>query len=502
MRGHSVSIYCRGRGKLRRELVWGEAVVLRFCVGVFLSVLVCAAAAPFTAAQVLVPDDISIDRIDDVPLAPAPLGEEALPVPSPPQIQQPEAEGPPKPIPLPPVDVPAADTRLTLSEAEALAEAFHPALREAASRVRAAQGNWVQVGLRPNPEIGYSGEEINDGGTAGKQGGFVRKEFVTAGKLGLSRAVASRDVAAAEQRVETARLQILTTVRVFYFDVLAAQRSLELARQLSGIANESVHASELRLRAMDIPRVSLLQSQIERESTALLEQRAAQRHTAAWRRLAAVIGVTDTQPAEMDDAFARPLPELQWDSTRERVLAESPELAELRFEVDRARAALCRASAGRVPNITAMAGVQLDNTTNDTIANVEVSMPLPVFDRNQGAIAQASGELAAAQAALQEGELALEERLAVAMRDYATARQQAATYAERVLPVAKESLDITNAGYQEGELDYLAVLSVQQTYAQANLAYLQNLETAWKKWAEIEGLLVGTLNDRSVDESE
>jgi cobalt-zinc-cadmium efflux system outer membrane protein len=467
------------------------------------SVFSCAIVAP-AAAQVLVPDDISIDRIEEESVAQPAMDEELLPAPSPSTLEQ-LRSGPPAcltPIPLPPVETPAVDAKLTLAEAESLAETFHPALREAASRVRAAQGNWVQVGLRPNPEIGYSGEEINDDGTAGKQGGFVRKEFVTAGKLGLSRAVASREVAAAEQRVETARQQVLTTVRVFYFDMLAAERSLDLARQLSSIANASVQVSEARLKAMDIPRVSLLQSQIERESTALLEQRATERHAAAWRRLAAVIGVTDQVPAEMEDAFAQPLPDLNWETTRERLMAESPELAELRFEVDRARAALCRASAGRVPNVTAMAGVQLDNTTNDTIANVEVSLPLPVFDRNQGAIAQASGELAAAQAALQEGELALEERLAVAMRDYSTARQQAITYAERVLPVAKESLDITNSGYQEGELDYLEVLSVQRTYAQANLSYLQDLETAWKKWAEIEGLLVGTLNDRPMDELE
>ena len=60
-----------------------------------------------------------------------------------------------------------------------------------------------------------------------------------------------------------------------------------------------------------------------------------------------------------------------------------------------------------------------------------------------------------------------------------------------MLPVARESLDIINTGYQEGELDYLAVLSVQQTYAEKNLSYLQDLETAWKRWAEIDGLLVG-----------
>jgi cobalt-zinc-cadmium efflux system outer membrane protein len=123
-------------------------------------------------------------------------------------------------------------------------------------------------------------------------------------------------------------------------------------------------------------------------------------------------------------------------------------------------------------------------------------MPLPVFDRNQGAIAEAWGELTAAQAALQAGEIALEERAATVMRDYTTARERAMKYDKNVLPIARRSLDMMNAGYREGELDYLAVLTAQQTYADKNLAYLQDLETAWKKWAEIDGLLVGPLPER------
>jgi hypothetical protein len=53
---------------------------------------------------------------------------------------------------------------------------------------------------------------------------------------------------------------------------------------------------------------------------------------------------------------------------------------------------------------------------------------------------------------------------------------------------------MTSQGYQQGGLEYLQLLSVQQMYAQANVAYLRDLETAWKKWAEIEGLLVGTVS--------
>jgi cobalt-zinc-cadmium efflux system outer membrane protein len=176
-------------------------------------------------------------------------------------------------------------------------------------------------------------------------------------------------------------------------------------------------------------------------------------------------------------------------------VSSSPELAELQFAVERAQLAVERASAGRVPNVSLQAGAAFDNATDDTIANVQVSVPLPVFNRNQGAIAQACGELAAARAALQARELLLTQRLAAALRDYETARQRVVRYAETILPTARETLGMTNQGYQQGELEYLQMLSVQQMYAQTNVAYLQALETAWKKWAEIEGMLVGTMAD-------
>jgi cobalt-zinc-cadmium efflux system outer membrane protein len=126
-------------------------------------------------------------------------------------------------------------------------------------------------------------------------------------------------------------------------------------------------------------------------------------------------------------------------------------------------------------------------------------MPIPVYDRNQGAVAQACGELAAAQAALEARELAIQERLTLAMRDYKTARERVAKYREKILPAAEETLTLINTGYQQGELEYTQVLSVQQTYATKNLSYLQDLETAWQQWAEIDGYLLGDVTPISVD---
>jgi cobalt-zinc-cadmium efflux system outer membrane protein len=294
--------------------------------------------------------------------------------------------------------------------------------------------------------------------------------------------------------MQQARLQVITTVRLAYYEALTAERAVTLARQLTEIAGESLRVSDQRLKALDIPRSSLLQSQIESESATLLEQQAEQRREAALRRLASVIGREDESPALLEDVLVRPLPEMDWAATRSRLMSESPELAALQFAVERAKYAVERAAAGRVPNLNLETGVQYDNAAKDTIANVRLSMPLQIFDRNQGAVAEACGELVAAQSALNKKQLELDERLATAMRDYNTARQRVTTYAEKVLPVARETLDITSAGYREGEIEFIQVLAVQQTYAQKNLSYLQDLEAAWKNWAEIDGLLVGPVS--------
>lgn len=391
---------------------------------------------------------------------------------------------------LPPVDQPAGGSRLTLSEAEQLAAAHHPAVRQAEAEVRAAEGNCLQVGLLPNPEVGYSGEEIGDDGTAGKQGGFVSQEIVTSSKLSLNRSVARREVAAAEQRLARARLRVTAIVRTYYFETLVAERSEVLAGQLVTMSDQAVKASQLRLQAMEGTRAEVLQSQIERDSAELLRTSAANRHEAAWRRLAAAIGLDPSAPQSLQDVLSRPLPALDWETARKRLLAESPELAEFRCDVERAKWASQRANAGRVPNVNVLAGVQYDNATENTIANVELSVPLPVFDRNQGRIAEACGQLAAARAALDRRQLELEDRLADALRDYLSARQRVTRYETSILPAARESLDMVIKAYKQGELDYLQMLSTQRVYTQNNLAYLQDLETAWRKWAEIDGLLV------------
>jgi outer membrane protein, heavy metal efflux system len=397
---------------------------------------------------------------------------------------------PTEPIPLPPVD--GQSKMLTLSDAEAMALASHPAMREADGLVRAARGEWLQVGLRPNPQIGYMGDEIGDEGHAGMQGGFISQEFVTAGKLGLSRAVALREISAAQQRFERTRRQVVTTVRIYYYEALSAERSVALANILQQVASQALQSSELRFKALEGTQAAVLQSQVESDSTSLLVMEANNRRDAARRRLASITGGGESRPS-LEDVFNAKLPGLDWETVHRQLIDENPELAALRFEVDRARWAVDRAAAGRVPNLTVMSGAQYDYASQFAMANVQVSMPMPIFDRNQGGVTRASGELTAAQSALDGRELTLTEQLASAMSEYNTASRRVAKYSASILPAARQSLDLVTQAYQQGELAYLDILTAQRIYTEKNLDYLNDLERAWKQWALIDGQLVGPL---------
>ena len=101
----------------------------------------------------------------------------------------------------------------TLAEMERIAMANNPTLTQATMRVQALQGKQVQVGLYPNPVVGYIGDEMGNEGTAGQQGGFVRQEIVTAGKLRLDRAVAGHEISQAEFALQSQLCRVLNDVR-------------------------------------------------------------------------------------------------------------------------------------------------------------------------------------------------------------------------------------------------------------------------------------------------
>jgi cobalt-zinc-cadmium efflux system outer membrane protein len=196
------------------------------------------------------------------------------------------------------------------------------------------------------------------------------------------------------------------------------------------------------------------------------------------------------QPTPLAGDLQGGLVKFDWEETLHRLLAESPQLAGAQAGVVRAQAALSRECAGRIPNVDLLAGPQFDNATGYTVVNVQLGVPLPIYNRNQGNIRKAQAELTAAQHEVGRVQLALQQRLAAVFEQYATAHQLVEKYTGDILPNAQESLKLVTSGYRQGEFSYLMLLMAQRTYFQNSIAYLDVLRELRASATAIEGNLL------------
>jgi cobalt-zinc-cadmium efflux system outer membrane protein len=287
------------------------------------------------------------------------------------------------------------------------------------------------------------------------------------------------------------RYRVLTEVRLSFYDALVAQERINVTRSLVEISERAVETADLYLKRAEGNRVDLLQSRVEAGSVRILFENSQNDLTAAWRKLAAAVGVAEIRPSTLAGDLRASIPEIEFEESLERLRSESPEMARAEARVERESLNLRRACAERVPNLNVEASMQYDNATLDNMAGVQAGIPLPIWNRNQGGIRRARAELVAAESDVRRVELDLSRRLAAAFQRYQNAKQQVQTYERDILPDAKASLDLVNAGYREGEFGYLALLTSQRTFFQTNLSYLDALRELKRQHALIDGMLLG-----------
>jgi cobalt-zinc-cadmium efflux system outer membrane protein len=140
-------------------------------------------------------------------------------------------------------------------------------------------------------------------------------------------------------------------------------------------------------------------------------------------------------------------------------------------------------------------GAGVDNGTNSGMMNVQVGMPVPVFNKNQGNIAAARAEYCRALQEAQRIDNAIRARLSVASGDYARAAEAVIMYTGELLPAAQETLDLAEEAYKVGEQDFVQLLVTRRTYFDTNLAFIAARAQLATAQAQIDGyLLTGALN--------
>ena len=383
-----------------------------------------------------------------------------------------------------------AEEGWTLQSLEQLALTRNPAIQQASAAAADAAGIRLQVGLRPNPTIGYSGDEIGNEGGGGQQGAFVSQTFVRGNKLEWNRRVIGHDVNAMNWLIATQRQRILTDTRLAFYEALTAQKRLQLAREFRVVASRGVSISQELVEAQVGARPDVLQSEIQLSEVDLTVQEAEFQYLAARNALAALAGVPDLGQQPLVGEFEIAGNPRELDATYSQIATTSPLLAAAQARVDRARANIQRQQVQPLPNITGQFGVAYDTRNGSELANVQVSLPVPIHNKNQGNIRAAQAEYCVAIENVERLRANIRLELARVMRDYQIAAATVQRYEQSILPKAEETLALIQEAQAAGEFDFLRVLTARRAYFDANLRYATALGELAQANARIDGLLL------------
>src|SRR5262249_55126124 len=140
-------------------------------------------------------------------------------------------------------------------------------------------------------------------------------------------------------------------------------------------------------------RPDVLQAEIQLSAVRSSLQDARYRHEAAWRQLANVVGVPALEPAPLAGTLEGDLPSLGWQESLEQLVTNSPLLRAQQAEVRAAEYELKLARAQAIPNLNVQVVAERDRVEKFSSVSTLVSLPIPVFNRNQGNIQSAEGVL-------------------------------------------------------------------------------------------------------------
>ena len=384
-----------------------------------------------------------------------------------------------------------------LDDLEQRALAHNPTLAQAQQNIDVARGVRKQVGLFPNPTIGYYGDEIRGGAfRGGKQGFFVDQPIITGGKLGLNRKIEDQAIVQMESTSKAQRYRVLNATRVAYFEVLTAQELLNIKRDLTNIAHSTAEYTRELSNTGQADETEVLQTEVAEQQMLIavgIQQNILHR---AWIRLASVVGESQLPIGSVAGDIESLPPDPDDAKLLDALLTLSPEVQYAHAGVAKAEAELKRARRDPIPNISARGGISQDNEPLDTprsrtglVGFAEIGLQLHLFDRNQGTVEADRAGVERARQELLRVELSLRDRSAAVADDYHNARLVASRYRDEILPRTKRAYVLITQQYGLMGASFSRVLNLQRELYSAEVEYLQALQNAQMSYVVLDGFL-------------
>lgn len=386
---------------------------------------------------------------------------------------------------------------LSLAVAIERALAASPRIEAAEQTVLAAEGAQQQAGLRLNPVLQFEAENIAGTGAYRALDGSVytlsvAQELELGGRRQHRQDAAGAGTALAQHEQHNARLQVIMAVRIAYARVIAAQQRLELAQEHQRVAQALMSEIEKRVQAGVEPQLQLSKAQIALARAGLLQDEQEREVMHAQHVLASFwFGRHEAVDYDSSPFFSLvpPVPETQL----EAALRRHPALQYWHSDQQKQQALMRLTQAEATPNPSLALGVRQFEETGDQALVVGLSMPLPVFNRNQGALRTARAELARSASNQKTRERELIAQGLQVLEEMTNAYHRARALAAGIIPAAERAFALAREGYLAGRFPYLEVLDAQRALFDAKQDHIGALEQYQVAKAEVEFVMANDI---------
>ncbi len=381
---------------------------------------------------------------------------------------------------------------ITLDKALKLALMQNPELADYSLEIRSREADALQQSLLPNPEIAietenFAGSGAYDGLDATETTVSLGQLIELAGKREKRTMVAAFESDLAVWDFEALKLDIYASVVKRYTQVLALQEKAKLDSELLDISTQLSETVTRRVQAGGLSPAETARAQVIVSNAEISLQNTKRQLTAARKQLASTWNgkalFTEAQGTLETKLIVPPKEKLI------EKMAQSPELARWTTEMHKRRSLLDLTKARAVPDPEISIAYRRLNESKDNTFMAGISIPLPVFDRNQGNIQQA-------QIRINQGEWEKEtvrndlntkiESLLPIAEALAT---EITTLKQKSIPLAETAFSIISDGYQRGKFQLIDVLDAQRTLFETRRRLVESMADYKVIITELERLI-------------
>jgi cobalt-zinc-cadmium efflux system outer membrane protein len=362
------------------------------------------------------------------------------------------------------IDEILAGSEIRLEDLLRIADLANPDLAVARIEIEASHGRLQQAGLYPNPELTLAVEEMSvDDPDFRKSKVELSQALLIGGRRGAAREAARSEVDMAGERASSTRRGALGRVHKWWAEQIHFREVEQAFDELQAEAERTLGIARARFEARAAPESHVTRAMLEVYDLEVARQDFEIRRRRNAVEMKVLLGGVEIPTDRLVGTLDPDVGPVTMPRDAETPMEGHPSLRAARLGVETAEARLETAKKERIPDLEFFVGYGNARPDEGNFIDAGISVPLPLFHRNQGRVAETTSQVAMARHRERTAEYELEVALETARMNHDIAHDQLDQLTGHIAPAAERALDQAQEAYRAGRLMFLELVDAQRT---------------------------------------